>query len=68
MDLFEQLFSVKGKSVVVTGGAGGMGACAAESFCSLGAEVILVDINETALAAQLQKMKGLGGNGPGRSV
>jgi 2-deoxy-D-gluconate 3-dehydrogenase len=61
MDLFKQLFSVKGKSVVVTGGAGGMGACAAESFCSLGADVILVDINETALAVQLQKMEGLGG-------
>jgi NAD(P)-dependent dehydrogenase (short-subunit alcohol dehydrogenase family) len=60
--VLEQLFSVEGKSVVITGGGGGMGACIAEAFCSLGADVLLVDINESALDAQVGKMAGLSGS------
>jgi NAD(P)-dependent dehydrogenase (short-subunit alcohol dehydrogenase family) len=40
---------LKGKVVVITGGAGGMGQAAARTFVSLGAQVLLVDFRESAL-------------------
>jgi 2-deoxy-D-gluconate 3-dehydrogenase len=59
--ILEELFDIKGKTAIITGAAGGMGACAAEVFCALGADVVLVDINKEALDAQLEKMKGFAG-------
>ena len=38
---------LKGKTVIVTGGAGGIGRAGAELFASEGAHVIIADINET---------------------
>jgi NAD(P)-dependent dehydrogenase (short-subunit alcohol dehydrogenase family) len=59
--ILEELFDVKGKTALVTGAAGGIGACAAEVFCALGADVTLVDINGEGLDAQAAKMKDLAG-------
>jgi NAD(P)-dependent dehydrogenase (short-subunit alcohol dehydrogenase family) len=58
----EQLFDIQGKSVAVTGAAGGIGACAAKWFCALGADVLLIDINKDALEAELEKLSGLAGS------
>jgi phosphoglycerate dehydrogenase-like enzyme len=59
--ILKELFDVKGKTALVSGAAGGIGACAAEVFCALGADVLLVDINRQVLEAQTAKMKGLAG-------
>ncbi|MDR2096252.1 MAG: SDR family oxidoreductase [Treponema sp.] len=61
MGILEELFDIKGKTALVTGAAGGIGACAAEVFCALGADVAIVDINREALEAQAAKMKDLAG-------
>jgi NAD(P)-dependent dehydrogenase (short-subunit alcohol dehydrogenase family) len=39
----------KGKRVLITGGASGIGLCTAEEFAKAGAEVIITDINQSAL-------------------
>ena len=39
---------LKGKTVIITGGAGGIGNSAAEAFAAEGAKVIIADINEQA--------------------
>lgn len=47
---------MKGQSVMVTGGASGLGAATVHRFASLGAQVVIADLNETAgeaLAASL---------------
>ncbi|HSA58908.1 MAG TPA: SDR family NAD(P)-dependent oxidoreductase [bacterium] len=41
--------SLKGKKIVLTGGAGGIGRCAAEKFAEAGAVLILTDINKRVL-------------------
>jgi 2-hydroxycyclohexanecarboxyl-CoA dehydrogenase len=43
--------SIKGKSVVVTGGASGIGRATVAAFCAAGAKVCFGDINEEAGAA-----------------
>ena len=40
----------EGKSVIVTGAGGGLGAQTALDFAAEGADVVAVDINEAALA------------------
>ena len=42
-------FSLEGKTILITGGAGGIGAAAAKTCVVLGARVILTDIREDAL-------------------
>jgi short-subunit dehydrogenase len=42
--------TVQGKRVLVTGGGSGIGKAIAERFAAAGAELILVDLNEAALA------------------
>ena len=40
---------MQGKRVLITGGARGIGLCTAEEFARAGSELILTDIDETAL-------------------
>lgn len=40
----------QGKTVLVTGGAGGLGRAIAENFVELGAHVVICDINKDLLA------------------
>lgn len=60
MDL-QQLFSVRGRSAIVTGGASGLGLAIAEALVSGGALVTLLDLNQTALAQQAQRLQARGG-------
>ncbi|MFZ0434345.1 MAG: SDR family oxidoreductase [Chthoniobacterales bacterium] len=46
----DDLFSLKGKSAVVVGGAGGMGSAIAAGLIRYGADVALADVNQEALA------------------
>ena len=46
----DDLFSLKGKSAVVVGGAGGMGRAIAAGLIRYGADVALADVNQEALA------------------
>jgi len=48
---------LKGKRVLITGGAGGIGLCTAEEFAKAGAEPIITDINENALAQAADKLR-----------
>ncbi|NQW18124.1 MAG: glucose 1-dehydrogenase [Chloroflexi bacterium] len=50
----------EGKSVIVTGGALGMGGDTAVEFARAGAKVAIADINEVAAAATLEKMAAAG--------
>ncbi|MDR1389105.1 MAG: SDR family oxidoreductase [Treponema sp.] len=61
----EQLFDIRGKTAVVTGAAGGIGACAAGLFYDLGATVVFVDINAAALDEQIRKTVSGGETRPG---
>lgn len=48
--------SFKGKVVVVTGGAMGIGAATARTFCELGAQVAVLDRNEEQGVSQVAKL------------
>jgi short-subunit dehydrogenase len=50
---------VRGKLVLVTGGAAGIGKCIAESFAKRGANIVLTDINAEALAQTQREIEGL---------
>ncbi len=52
-----------GKSVIITGGALGMGADVAVEFARAGASVAIADINEVAAASTLEKMQAAGTEG-----
>jgi len=54
--------SVKGKAVLITGAASGMGRATAHVFAAEGAMVAITDINETGLARVLDEIKFEGGN------
>ena len=49
-------FSLDGKTILITGGAGGIGSAVANTCIKLGARVILTDIREEALSATLQSL------------
>jgi NAD(P)-dependent dehydrogenase (short-subunit alcohol dehydrogenase family) len=56
----EKLFDVTGKSVVITGGASGIGLAMAKTFLENGASVTILDMNEAALATQRDQLAALG--------
>jgi NAD(P)-dependent dehydrogenase (short-subunit alcohol dehydrogenase family) len=49
-------FSLEGKTILITGGAGGIGAAAAKTCVGLGARIILTDIREDALKTILASL------------
>lgn len=49
-----------GRSIVITGGAGGIGAATAEAFLRLGARVALVDLFQEPLDAKVAELSALG--------
>ena len=49
-------FSLEGKTILITGGAGGIGAATAQICIQLGARVILTDIREEALVSTLESL------------
>jgi NAD(P)-dependent dehydrogenase (short-subunit alcohol dehydrogenase family) len=49
-------FSLKGKTILVTGGAGGIGSSVAKTCIQLGAKVVLTDIREDALATTMETL------------
>lgn len=46
----------KNKSVIITGGSGGIGATTARMMAEQGAQILLVDINEDALKSTVQEL------------
>ena len=51
---------LKGKRVLITGAAGGIGRCLAGDFAKAGSELILTDVNESALMDAAHEMRGMG--------
>lgn len=51
-----------GKTVMITGGGSGMGALSGIRFAEAGANIALLDVNETALEETAEKIKKVGGN------
>jgi NAD(P)-dependent dehydrogenase (short-subunit alcohol dehydrogenase family) len=64
----EQLFSVQGRTAVVTGGASGIGLGYAEALAANGARVTLLDIDEGRIAAEVNRLRGAGFDVQGRAV
>jgi len=52
--------SLKGKRVLLTGAASGIGRCAAEEFAKEGCELILADVNAVALAKTIEDLQKYG--------
>jgi NAD(P)-dependent dehydrogenase (short-subunit alcohol dehydrogenase family) len=55
-----ELFAVEGYGVVVTGGASGLGLGFGEALAENGASVTLLDVDESALAAEVARLVGEG--------
>ena len=52
----------QGRTAMITGGGSGMGALSGEMLAREGANVALLDVNETALAEVSEKIRAFGGN------
>ncbi|MFT3975190.1 MAG: SDR family NAD(P)-dependent oxidoreductase [Amaricoccus sp.] len=68
MASLERMFDVRGKSVIVTGGASGIGKAYAEVMAEQGARVCLFDIDAAGLDAVVAAMTAAGGDVWGQSV
>ena len=51
MTVLEQLFSLEGKNIIVTGGAQGIGKIVATRLAEIGANLALFDMQEEKVAA-----------------
>jgi 3-oxoacyl-[acyl-carrier protein] reductase len=61
MSRVEELFSFDGKVIIITGAAGAIGSAAGHLFASLGAHVVISDINEEGakrVAAEIERASG----------
>lgn len=61
MKSINELFSFEGKVIVITGAAGAIGSAAGHLFASLGANVVISDLNEEGartVAAEIEKKSG----------
>lgn len=54
-------FDFTGKSVILTGGASGIGFATAQLFAKAGADIVIADINEAGLNEAAEKLKSHGG-------
>ena len=61
-------FSLAGKTVLITGGAGGIGSATARLCVQMGARVILTDIREEALSDTLQALPASGTGEPNLAI
>ena len=57
--------SFQGKTVLITGGASGMGLLSGKCFAREGANVVLADFDEAALATAVEEIRAAGGNAVG---
>lgn len=61
MKSLQELFSFEGRVIIITGGAGAIGSAAGHLLASLGAHVVISDINESgaqSVAAAIEKESG----------
>jgi len=56
----EQLFSVEGYAVIVTGGASGLGLAFTEALAENGATVTMLDVDVAGLAQESRRLQQLG--------
>jgi NAD(P)-dependent dehydrogenase (short-subunit alcohol dehydrogenase family) len=56
----EELFSVKGYGVIVTGGASGLGLAYGEALAENGAAVTLLDVDAARIAEECRRLRSLG--------
>jgi NAD(P)-dependent dehydrogenase (short-subunit alcohol dehydrogenase family) len=63
-----EIFKVEGLSTVVTAGASGVGLACAEAMAANGANVTILDIDEAALNAAVERLKAAGGDARGALV
>ena len=68
MASLQEMFDVRGKSVIVTGGASGIGRAYAEVMADNGARVCVFDIDEAGLKAAVGEMQARGADAWGRTV
>jgi NAD(P)-dependent dehydrogenase (short-subunit alcohol dehydrogenase family) len=61
----EKMFSIEGKTVILTGAAGGIGAELAKGLAAAGGELILCDIAEDGVNALAEEIKAAGGKAAG---
>ncbi|OTA67238.1 3-oxoacyl-reductase [Hypoxylon sp. EC38] len=61
MDSYATYPSLRGKTVLITGGAEGIGAASVELFCRQGSNVIFLDYSETSAKKLLDKIKDIPG-------
>ncbi len=59
---------MRGKTVLVTGAASGIGFCTAQEFLKAGAELVITDINQEGLDEAVNKLRARGGVVAGRRV
>jgi NAD(P)-dependent dehydrogenase (short-subunit alcohol dehydrogenase family) len=64
----EQLFNVRGRTAVVTGGASGIGLGYAEALAANGARVTLLDVDEGRIESEVARLRGAGFDVNGRVV
>lgn len=55
------MFSLKGKTAVITGGGSGIGQAIARTFARQGAEIVILDMNETGASQTVAEITGNGG-------
>ena len=58
----KKIFSLEGKTALVTGGGQGLGGAIAEGFAQFGADVSVVDINPTTAEEVSESIRGMGRN------
>lgn len=65
---YQQLFSLKGKTALVTGGARGLGKAMAEALAQVGANIIIADMELTSAQQTAKELASFGGRTLGLQV